>query len=173
VLLITTYLVVTANGSWWQEILHGRTWSEAASWLLLVASLVALVALHFALLVIFSSRWLIKPLLSLLVVASAAAAYYMHAYAVILDPTMVQNVLRTDTREARELLSWGMAGYVLLWSAAPVALIWWVRVVRLPESRASPARSSWRFSPSSPFRGTSRRSCATIAKRVISSRRPT
>jgi lipid A ethanolaminephosphotransferase len=140
VLLITTYLVVTANGSWWQEILHGRAWSEAASWILAVASLVALVALHFALLVIFASRWIIKPLLSLLVVASAAAAYYMHAYAVIMDPTMVQNVLRTDPREARELLSWGMAGSVLLWSAAPVALIWWVRVVRLPWGKSAVIR---------------------------------
>jgi lipid A ethanolaminephosphotransferase len=45
---------------------------------------------------------------------------------------MLQNVLRTDAREASELLSWRMAGWILLWSAIPVAFIWWIRIERLP-----------------------------------------
>jgi lipid A ethanolaminephosphotransferase len=140
VLVIAAYLVATANGSWWRQIMQGREWSDAATWFLMVASLVALVALHFTLLIAFANRWIIKPLLSALVVASAAAAYYMHAYAVIMDPSMVQNVLRTDTREAGELLGLGMVGSVILWSAAPLVLIWWVRIVRLPWSKAAVVR---------------------------------
>jgi lipid A ethanolaminephosphotransferase len=140
VLVVAGYLVATANGAWWREIMQGRAWSDAASWWLMVATLIALVALHFTLLVVFANRWVIKPLLSVLVLASAGAAYYMHAYAVIMDPAMVQNVLRTDTREVSELLTWGMAGNVLWWSAAPLGLIWWVRVVRLPWSKAAVVR---------------------------------
>jgi lipid A ethanolaminephosphotransferase len=55
---------------------------------------------------------------------------------VMLDPTMIQNVLRTDTHEARDLLSWSMAGWVLLWSALPVTLVWWVRLTPARPVRA-------------------------------------
>ena len=37
-------------------------------------------------------------------------------------------VLRTDVHEARELLNFSMAGWVLAWSGLPVAFIWLVRL---------------------------------------------
>src|SRR6478609_6047986 len=64
-------------------------------------------------------------------ITAAAAAYYMRTFAVILDPSMIQNVLRTDTHEARDLLTPGMAAWVVLWSSIPVAFIWWVRLARV------------------------------------------
>ena len=66
----------------------------------------------------------------------------MRTYAVMMDPTMIQNVLKTDTHEAKELLSWSMVGSVLLWSALPVAFIWWVRIEHGPwlRSVADPRR---------------------------------
>jgi lipid A ethanolaminephosphotransferase len=76
----------------------------------------------------FALRRIVRPLLTALVVASAGASYYMRTYAVMLDPTMIQNVLRTDSHEARELLNWGMATWVLSWSLLPVACIWLVRL---------------------------------------------
>ncbi len=66
-----------------------------------------------------------RPLLTAIVVASAAAAWYMRTYAVMLDPTMVQNILRTDSHEAGELLNWDMAGWVMAWSALPLAASGW------------------------------------------------
>jgi lipid A ethanolaminephosphotransferase len=60
----------------------------------------------------------------------------MRTYAVMLDPTMIQNILKTDTHEARELMSWAMVGSVLLWSAVPVAFIWWVRIEHGPWLRS-------------------------------------
>ena len=71
-----------------------------------------------------------------IVVASAATAYFMRTYAVMMDPTMIQNILKTDTHEARELMSWSMVGSVLLWSALPVAFIWWVRIEHRPWLRS-------------------------------------
>jgi lipid A ethanolaminephosphotransferase len=60
----------------------------------------------------------------------------MRTYAVMLDPTMIQNVLRTDTHEARELLSFSMVGWVLAWSALPVAFIWMVKLRPVAPLRA-------------------------------------
>ena len=83
-----------------------------------------------------TNRWTVKPLLTLIVLASAAAAYFMRTFAVLMDPTMVQNILRTDSREAHDLISWTSAGAVLLWSALPLAFIWLVRIERPPWLRS-------------------------------------
>src|SRR5689334_10206233 len=125
VLVVVAWLIALLNGPWWHSSLAGRDWSNPSSWLFLACMSVALVALHFVLVAPFANRWTMRPLLSVIVVASAAAAYYMRTYAVLMDPTMMRNVLETDTHEARELITWTMAGWVLLGSALPLVFIWW------------------------------------------------
>ena len=58
-------------------------------------------------------------------------------FAVILDPTMVQNILKTDVHESRDLMSWIGGGNVVLWSALPVAFSGGcaLRIVRCPATR--------------------------------------
>lgn len=130
VLAVVIWMVAALNGPWWAAAGAGRDWTSLSTWSFAGAAFVALVALHFALVAPLMSRWTARPLLSIIVIASAAAAYYMRAYAVMLDPTMIRNILETDSHEAMELLSWSMAGYVILGSALPVAFIWLVRIER-------------------------------------------
>ena len=136
VLVITLWLVATTNGAWWRAVGQGRDWSQPANWVFMACCFIALAGLHFALIAPFAFRRVVRPLLTLLVAVSAAAAWYMNTYAVMLDPSMIRNVLRTDVREARELLNLSMAGWVLACSALPVALIWLVRIQRVPALRA-------------------------------------
>ena len=136
VLVVVAWLIATVNGAWWSAVAAGRAWSDPANWLFMAAIFVALVALHFVLLGALANRWTVRPLLTVVVIASAAAAYFMRTYAVMMDPTMIQNILKTDTREARELMSWSMVGSVLLWSALPVAFVWWVRIEHRPWLRS-------------------------------------
>jgi lipid A ethanolaminephosphotransferase len=136
VLAVIGWLVAFMNGSWWSAAMAGRDWREVSSWLFLGCMAVALVALHFVLVAPLANRWTLRPLLSVLVVASAAAAYYMGTYAVLMDPAMIRNVLATDTHEARELLTWSMAAWVFAASALPLLFVWWVRIERRPWPRA-------------------------------------
>jgi lipid A ethanolaminephosphotransferase len=142
-LMVIAWMIATMNGPWWTAVGEGREWRQPADWLFILASFVALVALHFVLLAPWFNRWTIRPLLSVVVIVSAAAAHFMRNYAVMLDPTMIQNALNTDAREARELLSWSLAGSVLLWSAPPVAFIWWVRIERHRWLGATLVRMGW------------------------------
>ena len=137
-LLLATlaWVMATMNGAWWSAVGAGRDWTQPANWLFVAACFVALTLLHFAMLAPLSNRWTVRPLLSLLVIVSAAAAYYMHEFSVILDPTMIQNVLRTDSHEAGDLLTPGLFGWVLALSALPLACIWIVRLERVPPLRA-------------------------------------
>src|SRR4051812_1605284 len=128
VLAVVAWIVATGNGAWWAAAGAGRVWTDPANWLFVAACFVALVALHFVLLAPVSSRWTVRPLLTLIVVASAATAYFMRKYAVMMDPTMIQNILKTDMHESKELVSWSFVGAVLMWSVIPVTFIWWVRI---------------------------------------------
>jgi lipid A ethanolaminephosphotransferase len=136
VLVVIAWMIATFNGAWWSAAAAGRTWTDPANWLFVAACFVALVALHFVLLAPVASRWTARPLLAAVVVASAASAYFTRTYAVMMDPTMIQNILKTDMREAKELLSWSMVGAVVSWSALPIAFIWWVRIEHGPLLRA-------------------------------------
>lgn len=141
VLVAVFWMIATLNDAWWSAVGAGRTWADPANWLFVVACFVALAALHFLLLVPLANRWTLRPLLTVIVIASTAIAYFMRTYAVIMDPNMIQNILRTDTHEAQELLSWSMVGWVTAWSAIPVAFVWLVRVERGPWLRSMLVRA--------------------------------
>src|SRR6185295_18168827 len=121
---------------------QGRDWSHPANWLFIACCFVTLVGLHFVLIAPFAFRWIARVLLSLLVIVTAAATYFMHTFAVMLDPTMIQNVLRTDWHEARELLNWSLLGWVLAWSLLPLAFIWLVHLAAVPPLRALAIRAA-------------------------------
>jgi lipid A ethanolaminephosphotransferase len=136
VLIVSAWMVATANGAWWRAVGAGRSWLDPSSWLFAACCFVALVALHFALLAPLSHRGIVKPLLALLVLVSAGAAYYMRNFAVLIDPTMVQNILHTDAREAGDLLTAGLFGWIAGWSMIPLLLIGFVKIERRPALRS-------------------------------------
>jgi lipid A ethanolaminephosphotransferase len=137
VALIALYAVAFGNGPWWKAVSVGRNVADPATWLFVAACALALIALHFVIFLLLSTRWTVKPLLTAVVIASAAAVYYMRTYSVLLDPTMLRNVVRTDTREANELITWSLVWNIVAWSLVPVAFIWWVRISRRPLLRAA------------------------------------
>jgi len=142
VLAVVAWMLLTFNGAWWSAVGAGRDWSRPANWLFLAACFVALTLLHFAVIVAVSNRWIVRPLLTLLVVLSAAASYFMHTFNVILDPTMIENVLKTDRNEAADLINVALFAWILAWSALPVAFIWLVRLRRVPLLRAILVRAA-------------------------------
>jgi lipid A ethanolaminephosphotransferase len=142
VLIVATWIVATLNGPWWSAVGKGRLWIDPANWLFMAAAFVVLVALHFVMLVPLTNRWTLRPLLTAVLVASTAAAYFTRNYAVMFDSEMVRNILKTDRQEASELLSWSLAGFVLAWSALPIAFIWWIRIERKPLLGAALTRAA-------------------------------
>lgn len=140
VALVALYCVLAGNGNWWSAIAAHHPPASPATWLFFACLAVALVALHFILLVVPATRWTVRLWLSCVVIATAFAVYYMSTFNVLLDASMLRNVLRTDRREAAELLSWSLAWQVVAWSTAPLAFIWWVRPRRTPLLRATAFR---------------------------------
>ncbi len=129
------FWLLAGNQPFLREALQGRS-VLAGGGLQLAATLVlSVVALHVLLLGLVAQRRTVKPLIALLTVVTAVAAWFSSRYGVVLDPSMLRNVLHTDVAEASELLGWPLLLHLLLYAAAPIALL--ARVEVLP-------RASWR-----------------------------
>src|SRR5688500_17529742 len=91
-----------ANLPFWHAALAPRDLGQPSTWRFALLLPVMLVALHVLLFAPFATRRTVRPLLSFAVIASTLAGYFIHAYGVVLDPTMLRNVFATDAREASE-----------------------------------------------------------------------
>ncbi|WP_324568577.1 phosphoethanolamine--lipid A transferase [Accumulibacter sp.] len=135
-LVASVFWALTANRSFFSAAVQDRPLSDVHTWGFALALGVLLVAVHFLLLALVTNRWTVKPLLAVLIVATAIAAHFMQSYGVYLDPSMLRNVVRTDVAEARELVSWGLLPPLAVYAALPLILLWRVDIVRRPWPRA-------------------------------------
>jgi lipid A ethanolaminephosphotransferase len=130
VLFAALFLTLTANRPFLLAALHGRDFLNAGTWLWASAMLLTVWALNVFIVSLLCMGRSFKWMLSLLLVVSALAAHYMQAYHIVLDAAMVRSTVHTHPAEALELLSWTLLVDMVLFAAAPIALLW-----RLPVSR--------------------------------------
>ncbi len=123
-LLVCVYFTLASNRMVWQRVFADLSWGEGRTWLYAACLGVAVTALQFAFVVPLLARRTVRPLLALLIVATAFATYLMQKYTVFLDPAMVRNALHTETREAAELFSWDLLPHLVLQAVLPVAVLW-------------------------------------------------
>lgn len=135
-LAVSLFWALSANHAFFSAALKGRLLADPSTMLFGLALGVALVALQLLLLALVAHRWTVKPLLALMTAVAALASFFMKAFGVQLDPTMLRNVLHTDWHEARELLSWRLLVHLAVYAGLPLALLWRVRVVQRPWLRA-------------------------------------
>ncbi|MCW5658239.1 MAG: phosphoethanolamine--lipid A transferase [Burkholderiaceae bacterium] len=144
VLLVSSaFFALAANRPFFAAALRGHEAGSPATWGFLLGVSVLLVALHFVLLALVCNRWTLKPVLAMLIVISALASYFTARYSVYFDATMVRNVLHTHPAEARELLSPALLPHLALYAAAPLVLLWRVRIERTAPLRAGLIRAAW------------------------------
>jgi len=89
--------------------------------------LVVIVAIHVVLFSALGSRYTTKPVIVVVLLASALSSYFMGAYGVMVDDDMLRNVLETNSAETFDLLSVSMVLHLLLLGVVPS----WI-VTRLP-----------------------------------------
>ena len=141
-LLASLFFALFCNGLFLSGMLAGYDLAQPGSWLLAGSLVVVLVAVHFVLLGLVATRWTTKPLLALLFVATAFAVHFMTRYKVYLDTAMLRNVLATDVREARDLMTWSLIPQLLLYAVLPLWVLNRVRLQQRAFGRALLVRSA-------------------------------
>lgn len=122
--------LVLWSGLWQLSALKGAGGlAFGAALALMIAAVLTLLAS------LLSWRWTLKPVLIALLLASAAGAHFMAAYGVVIDPTMMTNVLQTDLREVGDLLSVRLVVTLLGLGVLPALAVWRVPVRFAPWPR--------------------------------------
>jgi len=78
---------------------------------------------------------LIKGVLVVLLLSAGGLAYFIGSYGIVFDPTMVVNMVQTDVRETRDLLSWKLLVSLLVLGALPAS--WLLRRPKAPVQSAA------------------------------------
>ncbi len=135
-LLASLFFALFCNSLFLSGMLAGYDMARPGSWLLGGSLFVVLVAVHFVLLGLVATRWTTKPLLAVLFVATAFAVHFMTRYKVYLDTAMLRNILATDVREARDLMTWSLIPQLLLFAGIPLWVLSRLRLQQRTVGRA-------------------------------------
>ena len=125
VLLIAGWLATVGNLPLWRAV-----WAlpDHNGWRGLVFSIALALWIGAALVVVLSLlAWprVFKAVAVILLLVAAASTYFMLQYSVVIDSTMMANVVNTDPREVRDLVSWTLLFSVLAVAAVPA--LWLLR----------------------------------------------
>ncbi len=127
-LAASAFLAAVYNLKFWQTFSDATGGLSLANLPLDIGAFFLVVLIFNAFLTAASFRLVIKPVLIVLLVATSAASYFMNQYGIVIDKSMVQNVVETDMHEASELFSWNLAATVILLGVVPSLVVARVRI---------------------------------------------
>lgn len=120
----SVFLASAANLAFWRSALAQRSGLDLHTWMFAAELMILLAAVHFILISAIATRRTLRPVLVVVVAVSLVADHFMGRYGIVLDPSMLRNVIHTDAREAAELftaetlvaLMVGVAAGMLFWN---------------------------------------------------------
>lgn len=127
-ILTAVYILLVANQAFWDRSLRYLEGNAYA----LSALGVGLLAAFIALMVTFSAKYVIKPVLIFFIFASVTSAWFMDRFGVIIDSEMIRNAAETNQAEAGHLITGAFVLHMILFGLLPSLLIAWVEVVHRP-----------------------------------------
>jgi lipid A ethanolaminephosphotransferase len=125
--LCCLFFTIFCNTAYWSALLEGRS-MQGKDLLFVVAHGLTLSALFYLVFAWITPRAWLKPVMTIVFLVTATAVFYIQQYRVYLDPSMLRNVLQTDTKEATELITPALLRALLLYGIVPSALLWSIRL---------------------------------------------
>jgi lipid A ethanolaminephosphotransferase len=131
-LIVSTsiWLATVGNLALWKALANLPEMNDWRAVWFGVAFAVLIAALLCMLMSLLCWRWTLKAVLSVFLLSAAFGGYFMLTYGVVIDSTMMVNVLQTDLRESADLMSWKLALVVLFFAVLPILLLWKRQVKR-------------------------------------------
>ncbi|GMB80573.1 phosphoethanolamine--lipid A transferase [Shinella zoogloeoides] len=123
-ILTALYLLALTNWSFWSKgwsYLEGRPTTFASIAL-------GIACLYIALCVAVSLKYVMKPIFIALILISAAGAWFMDRFGVVIDIEMIRNAAETNSAEASHLITLGFVLHMLAYGVLPSLLLVWVKV---------------------------------------------
>jgi len=133
--IASLWLASVGNWPLWRAMVELPELASVRGALFMLSLGLVIASLSLALLALGAWRSSIKPLATLLLLVAAGGAHFMGSYRIVIDPTMMVNVLHTDLHEAGDLIGWRLLLSMVLIAGVP---IWWLwRTPLRPQPAAS------------------------------------
>ncbi|ENP41802.1 hypothetical protein C055_01720 [Brucella abortus 78/36] len=127
-ILTAIYLLAFTNASFWQKL--GAYFHDHPQKLIVAGA--AILLLHIALLLVFSAKYVIKPVLIFMILVAAGGSYFTATFGTIITRSVVEATFTTTQAESNQLLTTGFILHMVLYGLIPSLLIVWVRVKHRP-----------------------------------------
>ena len=125
---VSVLFALLYSAGFWKQLMLAELPAGARGLMFLAAAGALMVGFNMLLLSLAAWRFVQRPAFTLVLVLSAAAAYFIDSYGVVVDRHALQSVLETTSREGAQWLSWKMVLYLVVLGVVPAAALWWVRV---------------------------------------------
>lgn len=126
ILAFAAYIALLLNIAFYRQVLALLPFNSLYNVLVFVSMPVAMFCIISVILLLASFVWLERPLISLFILLSAAAQYFILTYGIIVDRSMVTNIVDTTPAESFALMSPHMVIVLLLSGVAMAVLVWCV-----------------------------------------------
>lgn len=135
ILLVALFLVLFTNGAFFSHVVQVYPLTLAS--FPMIASLgVVLMSVIVIVFTVFSSRYILKPFLILVLLLSSLVAYFMSSYDIVVDPHMIQNILETNLNESADLFSIQQVLYFLFLGVLPSMVVYTIKIEPIGVKRA-------------------------------------
>ncbi|MBX9588864.1 MAG: phosphoethanolamine--lipid A transferase [Hyphomonadaceae bacterium] len=124
IVCVSVFFLVAFNAAFWHQFVSALAPLDTHERLFIAAMAIVgfgLLALFFSL---FTPRYLLKPGITVLLLLSAAAAYFINEYGIVIDADMIRNVTNTNPGETYDLLTGKLILYIVGLGVLPALLLW-------------------------------------------------
>ena len=122
IVLTAVFITLFANMSFFSNVLAVYPLSLKNGIFLVSLGFVSILAQIF-LYSIFSHRLIIKPALIFFLLISSLTGYFMDQYGIVIDEDMINNLLKTDVGEIRDLINLKLVFYVMFLGVLPSLVV--------------------------------------------------
>ena len=96
----------------------------------LISLAVLITCINIIILALISNRYILKPVIISLFLSASLAAYFMDTYDIIIDDSMITNILNTDYNEMTELIDKKLLLYLFTLGIAPSIIVYKTKITR-------------------------------------------
>lgn len=127
-LLFSVYIAVFLNLAFYHQVIIAMPLDSVRNWLVFLSMPLVAMSVINIVVTIASFIWLDRVVIALFILVSAAAQYFIWNYGVIIDRSMLVNILDTTPSESLALMTPQLVATLLLSGVVMAALAFWVRV---------------------------------------------
>jgi len=126
ILVTSLFLVLFDNYSFFVNLVKVYPLSDSFGF---VASTAVVIFFFTTLLLsLVSTRWTIKPIIIIILLVSSLTNYFMNSYHVVIDDSMIRNMMQTNMHESMDLLTLKQVLYFLILGVLPSIYVYKVEI---------------------------------------------